>query len=253
MFQYGPTRQYGSQSPATPFGPTTDSTPISTAVSGLASAARYHFRLVFVPEGRSAVYGPDRAFTTRRVPNGLLVDATPNPVRYGRGVKVAGILAGTGNSGIPVAVQVDTYPFDGTWRQIATGRTDATGAYVIDVSPMLVNTQVRTVASTRPAVTSQPMTVGVRLAVSMHVSKKRPRRGSKVRFHGRVSPNQDGARVTIQRRVRGHYRTLARTTVRGGRYSRRVKIFRGGRYRARVSPQNSSHLSGRRSRVLHIR
>jgi len=252
-FQYGPTRQYGAQTPATPFGPTSKATAISSPVGGLSAATRYHYRLVFTPTTGSAVYGRDRTFTTQREPNGLLIRATPNPVRYGRGIQVAGVLAGTGNSGVPVAVQVDTFPFEGNWRRIAGGRTDATGAYVIPVSPMLVNSQVRTVADTRPSTISQPETVGVRLAVSLHVSTKRPRRGHRVRFHGRVRPSQDGALVRIQRRVRGHYRTIARTTVRGSSYSRRVKISHRGRYRALVRPTDGSHVSGKRSRFLRVR
>jgi hypothetical protein len=252
QFQYGPSRQYGSATAATPFGPTTTGTAISSPVGSLVSATRYHYRLVFQPTSGDAIVGRDRTFVTKAIPNGLLIDASPDPVRYGRGIRVAGVLAGSDNTGVAITVQADTFPFDGQWRSVASGRSDATGAYVIEVSPLLANTRLRTVAATKPQVTSQIASVDVRLRVSLHV-KRRPHRGARVRFHGRVSPRQDGASVRIQRRVRGHYRTIARTRVDGSRYSTRVRVRHSGRYRAYVSPTNDAHVSGKRTRVLRVR
>ena len=251
QFQYGGTSQYGSVTPATPFGPTARATAISSPVGGLASATKYHYRLVFQPASGNPIVGRDRTFTTKSVPNGLLIDASPNPIRYARGIRVAGLLAGSGNTGVAITVQADTFPFDGVWRPVASGRTDATGAYIIEVSPLLTNTQFRTVAATRPQVISPATTVGVRLAVSLHV-RRHPRRGARVRFHGRVSPTQDGASVRIQRRIRGHYHTIARTRVNGSSYSRRVRVYNSGRYRAFVSPTDGSHVWGKRTRILHV-
>jgi hypothetical protein len=252
QFQYGPSRQYGSATPATPFGPTNKGTAISSPVGGLNSATRYHYRLVFQPASGDAIVGRDRTFVTKRSPNGLLIEAEPNPVRYGRGIRVAGVLAGSGNTGVAITVQADTFPFDGKWRPVASGRSDATGAYVIEVSPLLANSQFRTIAATKPQVISQTASVDVRLRVSLHV-KRRPHRGARVRFHGRVGPSQDDASVRIQRRVRGHYRTIARTRVDGSRYSTRVRVRRSGRYRAYVSPTDGSHIAGKRTRTIRVR
>jgi hypothetical protein len=252
QFEYGPTGQYGWTTAATPFGPTSKGTVISTAVGGLTSATRYHYRLVFQPTSGNAIVGRDRGFITKRTPNGLLIDASPNPVRYSRAIRVGGVLAGSGNTGVEITVQADPFPFDGAWSPVATGRTDATGAYVIEVSPLLTNTQFRTVAATRPQVVSQAVPVDVRLGVSLHV-KRRPHRGARVRFHGRVSPRQNGASVRIQRRVHGRYRTIGRTHVRGSRYSTRVRVRHSGRYRAYVSPINDSHVAGKRTRMIRVR
>lgn len=252
QFQYGPTSQYGSATPATPFGPTNTGAVISSPVGGLNAATRYHYRLVFQPASGAAIVGRDRSFVTQRAPNGLLIDASPNVVRYGRAIRVAGVLAGTGNTGVAITVQADTFPFDGNWSSVASGRSDATGAYVIEVSPLLTNSQFRTVAATRPQVVSQATSVDVRLGVSLHV-KRRPHRGARVRFRGRVSPSQDGASVRIQRRVRGTYRTIARTRVDGSRYSTRVRVRHSGRYRAYVSPTDGSHVAGKRTRAIRVR
>ncbi|WP_259313930.1 hypothetical protein [Capillimicrobium parvum] len=252
QFQYGPSRQYGASTPAAPFGPTTNGTAISSPVGSLAPATTYHYRLVFQPSSGRAVLGRDRTFTTTRIPNGLLIEAKPNPVRYGAGIQVAGVLAGSDNSGVGITVQADTFPFDGNWQNVASGRTDPTGAYVIAVSPMISSSQLRTVAATRPQVISQLTTVGVRLGVSLRVNRH-PRRGARVRFRGHVTPSQDGAAVSIQRRVRGTYRTIARTRVNGSSYSRRVRIRSSGRYRALVRPTDGSHVSGNRSRLIRVR
>jgi hypothetical protein len=70
-----------------------------------------------------------------------------------------------------------------------------------------------------------------------------PRRGQRVRFHGELYPERNGRSVYIQKRVRGGYRTVARTVLRKGgddgldtwsTYSVRIRVSRNGLYRAHV-------------------
>ncbi len=59
-------------------------------------------------------------------------------------------------------------------------------------------------------------------------------------------------RSLADRRIRGHYHTIARTRVNGSSYSRRVRVYNSGRYRAFVSPTDGSHVWGKRTRILHV-
>ena len=73
--------------------------------------------------------------------------------------------------------------------------------------------------------------------ITLKVSDKTPRSGTRVRFYGSVKPADDG-RVRIQKRGRGgKFKTVARATLKdaGARstYSRRLKIKADGVYRAR--------------------
>jgi hypothetical protein len=62
-FEYGTTTGYGSQTPEASAGGGTGAVPVAAAVSGLAAATTYHYRLVVQgPNGQ--VGGADQAFTT---------------------------------------------------------------------------------------------------------------------------------------------------------------------------------------------
>jgi hypothetical protein len=252
-FEYGPTTSYGTSTAAAPLGPDSASHTVSTPIGGLTANTTYHFRVV-LQVGATTVHGGDRSFKTAKVPNGLLVQSSSNPIRYGAGTVISGILAGSDNAGKTVTVQTDTFPFDGSWTNVATGRTDGTGAYRIAVSPVLTSSQFRTVAATNPDVTSQPVGVGVSVLASLHVSTTRPRRGSRVRFHGSVQPAQAGASVSIQKRVGQHWATVARTRQTANGYSRRVRVRTSGRYRVVARAASGAQVMGASgSRYLRVR
>jgi hypothetical protein len=257
-FQYGPTTSYGASTPAAAIGPSAKAVRVVSPVDKLVPATRYHYRLVVTLADGSTAYGRDRSFVSGRVPNGLLIEAHPSRVRYGHGVSVGGALGGSGNSGVQISVQADPFPFGGSWTTVASGRTDARGRYLIGVSPLLINSRLRAVAATNPAVTSLPVTVRVKVRATMHLSTSHPRRGARVRFHGTVTPGQPGATVLIQRRRHGHYRTVARTrqhASRSGRssYSRRQRIRHSGRDRVVARTADGAHVMGNsRARTIHV-
>jgi hypothetical protein len=74
----------------------------------------------------------------------------------------------------------------------------------------------------------------------MRVSRLRVFRGTRVRFHGRVGPADNGRRALVQwLGPRGHWNTIARPRLRGAGgglsfYSILVPIERSGRYRVVV-------------------
>jgi hypothetical protein len=253
-FEWGPTTRYGQSTPATALAASPAGQTVSFPLTGLSPGTAYHVRVV-MQIGNATVRGRDQGFRTAKVPNGLLLEASGNPVRYGAGVDVFGVLAGSDNTSKTVRVQADTFPFDGSWTTVAGGRTDATGAYRIHVEPLLTSSQFRTVAETGPAVTSQTITVGVRLTTSLHVSSHRVRRGKRVRFKGRITPSQPGAAISIQKRHRHHWVTVGHTRTRGNsRFNTRVRIRRSGKYRVAARPTDGGHVMGHSSsRYIRVR
>jgi hypothetical protein len=256
-FEYGPTTAYGASTPVTPIAASAATQTVSAPANMLQPATTYHVRLV-LQIGARTVRGADRRFATAKVPNGLLIEANRTTTWMGSAIDVFGVLAGTGNAATAISVQADPYPYGDGWVDVASGRTDATGAYRIPLSPLLQNTQLRTVAATSPPVTSQAITISVRVRSSLHVSKRRVRRGQKVRFWGSVEPAQPGASVSIQRRVGHHWRTIASTRQRGSgersSYTRRVRLYSSGKYRTLARANDGAHASHTSSgRFIRVR
>jgi subtilisin family serine protease len=67
QFEYGPTTGYGSATPAASIGSGNAGVPVSSALSGLAPATTYHYRLVTI-RGGVRLAGADRTFTTAPAP-----------------------------------------------------------------------------------------------------------------------------------------------------------------------------------------
>jgi Fibronectin type III domain len=63
-FEYGPTSNYGFETSPTDAGSSVTSQAVSASLSGLASGTSYHYRLVAVSNGGTAL-GDDESFTTR--------------------------------------------------------------------------------------------------------------------------------------------------------------------------------------------
>src|SRR3982074_69440 len=110
FFQYGPTKAYGSQTAAADAGHGTRTVRVNFPVSGLQPVTRYHFRLIAV-NAAGASAGADVSFTTKKVPLSLAILVAPNPVIFGANMFVQGTLSGTGNGGVPVALQANPFPY----------------------------------------------------------------------------------------------------------------------------------------------
>jgi hypothetical protein len=193
-------------------------------------------------------------------PAKLTLTAAPVRVTFGKPTVLAGKLTGGKTAAAQtVVVQADVFPLDGQYADVATTTTDANGDWHVSQTPTAL-TRYRAEAKTSPPTTSNTADVAVRLRVRVHVSDRTPARGSRVRFSGTATPAHDGARVRIQRRTAtGHWRTVARTTLRdagdaSSRYSKRVRVRRSGTYRVRASSGDTDHLAGtsrRRRLTVH--
>jgi hypothetical protein len=231
-FQYGTTPALGIETAPTPVGAGDKAVRVSVDLGGLAPTTRYHYRIV-AQNASGTTIGKQRTFTTRKQPLGVTLAATPNPIKLGSGTTLAGTLSGTGNAGRKIVLQSNPWPYTQGFQNASNELlTNATGGFSFPILSLPFNTQYRVVMSERPTVVSPIVTAGVKFYVGSKVSKKRVRRGRKIRFSGTIKPARPGANIAIQKKRDGRWVSINGTVVRdGGRYGKRIKIRRGGSYR----------------------
>lgn len=117
--------------------------------------------------------------------------------------------------------------------------------------------QVRTSGDdTFEAGTSATLLVTVARQVDARAPATRVRQGQPIRVKGRIAPGDAGVRVTLQRKVGKHWRTVDRARTRtNGRFKLRVKASSTGRWTVRVTVaaargNGASVTPGTRIRVL---
>jgi hypothetical protein len=240
FFQYGTTTAYGTRTPSTSAGKGGAGVAAAAQVTGLAPNTRYHYRLL-AHNGDGTVAGNDRTFTTPRQPLGLALSAAPNPVVFGGLTTLSGTLSGTSNSGRPVQLQQNPFPFTSGFANVANAQlTDATGAFSFTVLSVPLTTQYRVLVADRPTVVSPIVTVSVQVLVRTSVTDRRVRRGARVRFSGTVRPAVPNVPLAIQKQGRsGRWVTLDGSITRPGGngyavYGKSLRIRRGGRFRVYV-------------------
>jgi phosphodiesterase/alkaline phosphatase D-like protein len=248
---------YGTKSPtirtaSASAGAGTTAIAVSAALADLAPATTYSYRLVAV--GAKTVTGSTRHFTTAKIPLVLALTATANPVLAGASVTFDGALTGTGAGIRTVILQVEPYPYKSGFTTVgAPEKTSASGTFTFTLSNPTVNTMVRAVTVGGSPSLATPVTLErVAVRVSVHVR----RHGRSARFSGVLAPVGAPVQIQIQRRLRGRWITIARTTahsIPGGvsAYARTLKTLYRGRYRIVAHVRNGSLLSGR-SRVVTL-
>jgi hypothetical protein len=160
-------------------------------------------------------------------PHALSLSATPNPVKFGRGVTLVGKLAGPSKQSKAVSLWEDPFPFD-QFTNVVTATSDARGDVSFQRSPA-VNTNYK---ARQDAVESATVSVAVSPRLSLRVSDRTPTAGQRVRLSGTICPQHDRTSLKIQRRVApGRWRAVRRvTTTDAGdhcsSYARRLRVRR---------------------------
>ncbi|HVP01182.1 MAG TPA: hypothetical protein VMT10_01325 [Solirubrobacteraceae bacterium] len=249
FFQYGPTAAYGSQTPEIAGGSGTSSVAASADVIGLAPATTYHYRLVARNADGTTTAG-DRSFKTANQPLGFTLSATPNPVPYGSGVTLQGVLSGTGNAGRQVILQQKVFPYLTDFQTVGNPQvTGSSGAFAFPLLGVTTNTQYRVETVASKPVVSEIVTLGVAVRLTTRVSSHRVRRGGHITFSGTIRPAKVGALFAVQKlNGSGTWVTVGGGVARGGgstftRYAKRVKIRRGGTFRVFVGVADGQQVS----------
>jgi hypothetical protein len=236
-FQFGTTRAYGGTTTVTNAGSGASAKGVSAALTGLAPATRYHYRLI--AENRFDIRrGEDKTFKTARQPLGLTLGANPNPVLANDPTTLSGTLSGTGNAGRQVVLQYQLWPYTAPYAQAGNPLiTDANGAFAFPVPNVSINTQARVVLPDKPGVVSPVVLLQALARVRTDVKTKRYPRSKRVRFTGTVTPAVDGEQMQVQRLVGGTWevvRTMRAKHRKGGtssRFRKTMLIRETGRYR----------------------
>lgn len=210
-FEYGPGGSLASRTAAQPAGSGGAAVPVTDAITGLAPATTYRFRLVAISNAGTSL-GNDGAFTT---PSPTL-SASSRTVVYGRGARLSGTVPG-GPANSPVAVFARKLT-DGSFVWLSTVLTAPGGAWTLVVTPRMRTTY----KVLWESVPSTAVTIGVEPSVSLrslpggwftsHVADGRPLRGHLVRLQrlvGRVWRTISAARLGARATARLHPRLPA--------------------------------------------
>lgn len=253
-FQYGRTRRYTAQTPLSPVGSGTAFVTVSQQVTGLAPLTAYHYRIVAVSAGGTAL-GGDHAFTTPRIPLSVQIVGVPNPVPFGNPFVVEGTLSGTGAANHQVRLEANPYPYAGGFQPVGNPQvTGLTGGFSFPFLGLLQNAQLRVVTVGKPFVSSPVIVEGVAVRVALHV--RHTRRHGYARLYGTVAPAEVGALVGFQLLQPGHRSVnVGGTAVKPGtagvsRFGRVIRIHRHGLYKALVKIADPAHVSAYSAPVL---
>lgn len=228
--------------------------PVAASLT-LVPNTRYSYRVVATSTAGTA-NGARREFTSPRAPALLTFALESNRVPYEGTAVVTGNATSAGAGRVPLVLERQIFPFTGPFDPIARQSSSSNGSYRFTVSPLLLSTRLRVVAQTVPPVTSIARMVRPTMRVTIGAERVSGRR---VRFSGSVTPEQSGARASLQRRKRGRFVTLRRVQLRppGAATRSQYRMTIGARrtgatYRVIVTPGASSGQARGTSELQYI-
>jgi hypothetical protein len=254
VFQYGPTKSLGTQTPLAPVGAGTSSVKVTQTLTGLQPLSTYYYRVLASSPGGAGTGGIE-SFKTLRVPLSLAIAGAPNPVVFGSPFLVEGTLSGTGDGDHPIELQANPFPYTAGFQVVDNPElTNAQGGFSFPFLGLLQNAELRVVTVGKPLVSSPIMIEGVAVRVSLHV--RATRRHGFARLYGTVTPAEAGALVGFQLLRPGRSLNEGGTVVDASsgiagesRFSRVVRVHRG-LYEALVRVFDGAHVSAYSEPVL---
>jgi hypothetical protein len=167
-------------------------------------------------------------------PKNITIAPNTATVKFGGAVTLSGKLTGNNNSGRQVTIEADQSPFEGTFANVGTTMTNATGDWTFAHKPTQ-NTRYRARSGNAE---SKTVDVMVRPAITLALSDRTPRVGQLVQFSGQLCPEHDGTRIGLQRRIAPkQWRTLRRPLLKDipgstcSSYSKGLRLRRDGTFR----------------------
>jgi len=184
----------------------------------------------------------------------VTIGVASNPVVFGHTTFISGVVSGKKAAGATVTLEENTAPFTGGFTAVRSTKANALGHYTFRAGPTL-NTRYRVVAKAAPLARSAVKLVNVKVGVTLSVSTRFPKAGSRVRFSGFVLPAYNGKFAQIQRHTPTGWKTVAQVqllaasngstaigSVPRSHYGKRLKINKNGTYRVRFDPKDGLRL-----------
>jgi hypothetical protein len=194
LFEYGTSSAYGAQTPAESAGSGKKSIAVSATIAGLAPNTTYHYRLLATSPNGTTI-GHDSSFKTGALPAGVTLGAVPSAITFGQLTSLGGRVLPPRPSHVTVLLQSAPSP-GGPWIDVASTAAVSSGAFSFARLAPSANTYYRALAD---GATSATVRVPVHFRVGLVVSRRHPRRGDRVRFHGHVGPAHNGSFALVQR------------------------------------------------------
>jgi hypothetical protein len=244
--QYGPTSTYGAETPSSSAGGGAGEVKLAVSLSSLQADTLYHYRIVATSAAGSGL-GPDRTFTTRKIPLTLSAGVRPSSTVFGSHFSVTGNLAGSENVNQELVLQIDPYPYKQGFADFSSPElSDASGNFSFPIAPIAGSSQLRVAALGPPTVYGPVLLERVAVRVTFHVRASKHR--GFYRLYGSVAPALPGAHLAFQRLGRGGApSTVSGAVLHGGtrssHFSRTLRLTHGGLYRVAVQSTTPALLS----------
>lgn len=143
---------------------------------------------------------------------GFSIASSSQPIDFGESVTISGTLTGGAGTSVTLFARDE---WRGRLRPLATGTTDATGAYAFVQSPPR-NTVYQVRVTSDPQRRTARLFQGVRDVVSISASAATATVGDVVTFSGTVQPSKVGHVILLQRLDGGVWRNVAVARVGAG-------------------------------------
>jgi hypothetical protein len=166
-------------------------------------------------------------------PKNITIAPNTATVKFGGAVTLSGKLTGNNNANRQVTIEADLSPFEGTFTNVGTTTTNATGDWTFAHKPTQ-NTRYRARSGNAE---SKTVDVMVRPAITLKLSDRTPAAGQLVRFFGQLCPDHDGTPVALQRRVGTQWRTVRSPVLKDipgstcSSYSKRLRVRKDSAWR----------------------
>jgi hypothetical protein len=167
--------------------------------------------------------------------------ASDNQVPYGDAVRLEGSVPGIRGADVQIAFR---RPAQDAWAPISKARTDAAGAYSVQVHPKSTGEWRAEPTQGEPSPAER---IEVRSVIKAKV-RRNVRAGSRVAIGGKVHPAGSGRRV----KIKAGRRTFHARTRHGGSFRASWRVPHAGDYKVRAKALGDAHAaaSGQRTRKV---
>jgi len=208
----------------------------------------------FIIAAAIALIAVPAAPAAKPAPKNITISPNTATVKFGHSVTLTGKLTGSNNANRPVTIEADQSPFEGTFPNVGSTTTNASGDWTFTTKPTR-NTRYRARSGNAE---SKAVDVSVRPAISLSLSDSTPDVTQRERFFGQLCPEHDGVKVSLQRRFGTQWHTVRSLTLKDipdstcSSYSKRLRVHKDSRWRVHFNGDANFVAGNSRSRLVNV-